>query len=154
MTIDEIAETFANIDDEDGDDEDLDGGDEDEQSDDVSSVVDSDASNEKPAGPPKISALGFKRVRLDASVKLLSRGANQRASRTFTQKLASADAPWHIVIRSVNRWCDDTMNQDYALAVSLRRDDDRTEIYAELAARLEAIVEVRIEVEVEAELEL
>ena len=92
MTIDEIADTFANIDDDDGDDdEDLDGGDEDEQPDDVSSAVNSDASNGKPVGPPKISALGSKRVGLDASVKLLSRGANQRASRTFTQKLATAD---------------------------------------------------------------
>ena len=105
-------------------------------------------------GPPKISALGSKRVAHDSSVKRLSRGTNQRASRTFTQKLASTHAPWYTVIRSVNRWCDDTMKQDYALAVSLRRDDDRAEIYAELAAQLEAIVEVRIEVEVEAELEL
>ena len=56
------------------------------------------------------------------------------------------------MIRSVNRWCDDTTKQDYALAVSLQRDDDRTELYAELAAQLEAIVEVRIEVETELEL--
>ena len=148
MTIDEVAETFAKIDDRETDD----------SADDAEEVAGggdsaTDLEEAEAIGKDRqIGDLKANRVNLDASVKVLSLGCNQRASRTFPQRLVAADAPWHIVIRSVNRWCDDTLKQDYALAVSLRRDEDRTEILAELAAQLEAIVEVRTEVEAEIEL--
>jgi Subtilase family len=152
MTIDEVATTFAKFDLDETDD----GEDDVEESADglgADSAIENDGT-QPVKKDPQIGDLKSKRVKLDTSVKVLSLGCNQRASRTLTVRLTKAEAPWHIVIRSVNRWCDDTMKQDYALAVSLRRDEDRTEILADLAARLEAIVEVRTEVEAETEIEL
>jgi len=97
-------------------------------------------------------ALGTRNVKFDLSVQDRSRSANQRGSRTFSQRLKQpANAGAYVVVRSVNRWCDETLVQPYGLAVSLRRDDDRTEIYNEVAAVLEAIIEVELRAEGEIE---
>ena len=55
----------------------------------------------------------------------------------------------YLVVRSVNRWDDQTANQDYALAVALWRSDDQAEIHTELETRLEAVVELPVEIELE-----
>jgi hypothetical protein len=109
-------------------------------------------SSPEPTKPPYISAaLGSRAIPLDTSTSTRSRSANQRASATFSKRWGAEAQGTFVVIRSVNRWCDETLTQPYALAVSLRRDPEHNEIYAELAARLEAILEVEVEVETEAE---
>ena len=80
------------------------------------------------------------------------RSANQLGRKQFKQRWSEpTTGGTYLVVRNVNRWCDSSMFQTYALAVSLRRDTDQPEIYAELAARLEAVIELEIEVETELE---
>jgi len=99
--------------------------------------------------------LGSRRINFDASVSELSRSANQRAHREFSQKWSpsSTDGAF-LVVRSLNRWADSTLEQDYAVAVSLRRDESQAEIYNELALQLEAVAEIELVAEAETEVEL
>ncbi len=106
----------------------------------------------QPRQPGINAALGSRLIKLDTSVSQRSRSANQRGSVTFAQRWdPSIGGGTFIVIRSVNRWCDDTLSQPYSLAVSLRRDQTQPEIYAELVAQLEAVIEVQPEIEIELE---
>lgn len=146
MGVDELVETFAHLDPEES--AEPGSGEAETELDDAS---ESDAVDE--GRPPAISSLGRRIVKLDTSAQFRSRSANQLGRWTISQRLsASDDLPMHIVVRSVNRWCDATASQDYALAVSLARDVERGEIYAELANRLESVIEVELEAEAEAEL--
>lgn len=117
--------------------------------------VDDEIGDTETARRPGITqALGSRLITLDSSVSARSRSANQRAGTTFSQRFQrpAEGRGAFIVIRSLNRWCDNTLTQGYALAVSLERDPDQPEIYAELAARLEAVAEVEIGIESEVEL--
>lgn len=96
--------------------------------------------------------LGSRLLKFDSSVTERSRSANQLGRKQFRQRWSAPNiGGTYLVVRNVNRWCDSSMFQTYALAVSLRRDTDQPEIYAELAARLEPVIELEIEVETELE---
>ena len=101
-------------------------------------------------------ALGSRLVDLGSSVSTRSRSANQRGRATFAVRfgLPPEGGGSFVVVRSLNRWCDASLEQPYALAVSLRRDLDQPEIYTELAARLEAVVEAELELALDAEIEI
>ena len=84
------------------------------------------------------------------SRKLRSRGANQVAQRTFSQRMKEEDGDSFILgIRSLNRWAGTRETHRYALAVSLQRDGEHTEVYADLEARVHGKLEVPVQVEVE-----
>lgn len=77
-----------------------------------------------------------------------SRGANQLARTTFTQRLDRATHdPMFLVVRNVNRWDDPTATQPYAISAALWRTENDPELYAELEAQLETIVELPLEIE-------
>lgn len=98
------------------------------------------------------AVLGSRLLKFDSSVTERSRSANQLGRKQFKQRWSGpATGNTYLIIRSVNRWCDSSLLQPYAVAVSMRRDLDQPEIYAELAARLEAVVELEIELEAELE---
>lgn len=128
--------------------------DSDELEDDTDEDVDSDVDSPDARPSRGLSKLlGSRNLKFDTSVVERSRSANQRGGLTFGQVLsAPTTAGAYVVVRSINRWCDDTAEQPYALAVSLRRDEGQPEIYTELAARLEAVAELEVEVEGEIEL--
>jgi hypothetical protein len=78
-----------------------------------------------------------------------SRGANQYARRVLRQKLKDNRYPGRqmfLAVKNTAYWQDEDELLDYALTVSLERDDGHAEIYAELEGRVEAPVEVRLEV--------
>ena len=104
----------------------------------------------KPAGLR--GALGSRLIDFDTSMTERSRSANQLGRKRFTQRWKPpAAGGTYLVVRSLNRWCDQTLVQPYAVAVSLRRDPDQPAIYLELAAQLEAVAEIELEVETELE---
>lgn len=145
MDLEEITEVFAKLAPE--ADREMEG--------DAEDLVGEGDENDEEDRPPTISELGRNYVGLDTSATLRSRSANQLGRRRFSRKFSLPDdAPLHLVVRSVNRWCGSDLTQPYGLAVSLRRDIDQPEIYSELWADLEAVVEVDTEVEVETEIEI
>ncbi|MHB1089602.1 MAG: S8 family peptidase [Ilumatobacteraceae bacterium] len=107
-----------------------------------------DLDTSTPKVPVAISSLGRKNVKFDIPGTFRSRSTNQLGRVRLPRKWNEND-PAYLVVRSVNRWCDDELKQNYALSVSLRRDFDQPEIYTELAAKLEAIAEIEIELRAE-----
>jgi len=141
VPLEKVAEVFASIE---GDEEVV-------VDEDATDVDDDDAVTSAGSGPPTISGLGSRVVRLEPSATTRSRGANQLGRCTFSQRLdRSRHEPAFLVVRNVNRWADETETQGYALAVGMWRSDDRGELFAELEAKLEAVVEVPVEIELEA----
>ena len=141
MPLDEVTQVFASIE---GDDEIV--------LDENATEVDDDGPEQvAPSGPPTISSLGSRVVKLGPAVTVRSRGANQLGRCTFSQRLnADRHDPAFLVVRNVNRWDDDAQTQGYALAVAMWRTDDHGELFAELEAKLESVIEVPIEIELEA----
>lgn len=132
----------------------------DEPADDDANLTDeagADGEGPDAAAAPKAlglrAALGSRRlIDFDTSVTERSRSTNQLGRKRFTQRWNEPSAgATYLIVRSLNRWCDNTLLQSYAIAVSLRRDPEQPQIYAELAAQLEAVVEVEVELETELE---
>lgn len=96
--------------------------------------------------PQKLSDLSSKqRIPLQPSGKRRSRGANQLAGKTWSQKLSPEDGDhFLLVVKNTNRWDDDHAVQTYAVSVVFERDDRHPALYADLEAQL------RVEVELEA----
>ena len=150
IALDEVLEVFtkfAGQDDEEA--QSMEEGDKDE----LQTDLDGDEVVKKSSGISDL--LGSRRINFDASVGELSRSANQRAHREFSQKWSPPSTEGaFLVVRSLNRWSDPTLEQDYAVAVSLRRDESQAEIYNELALQLEAVAEIELEAEIETEIKL
>ena len=96
-----------------------------------------------------LALLGSSLVKFDVSTTEGSRSANQLGQRRFPTRLSPPTGSTYLVTRSLNRWCDKTLEQPYAVAISLRRNADRPEIYVELANQFVAIVEVELEAQAE-----
>lgn len=95
--------------------------------------------------PSTRSSLGRRLLRLEPSATIRSRGANQLGRIRFDRKLNTEDGDSYLlVVSNTNRWEAPGAVQEYALAVSLWRDTDRSSIYAELETRLEAPAELEI----------
>jgi len=105
-----------------------------------------DAEEEEVSSP---SGLGSNLVKLMPTTQIRSRGANQLGRKVFHYRLNASDKPRFLVVRNINRWDDDTAQQQYALAVALWRDEGQPELHAELEALLEAVVEIPVEIEIE-----
>lgn len=160
IEINELLEIFSKFADEDSPEEpssdtDAFAADSDSEDSETDEATDDPASGADAKLPGLRAALGKRLIEFDTSVTERNRSTNQLGRRHFTQRWKQpTSGPTFLVIRSLNRWCDSTLVQPYAIAVSLRRDPEQSEIYAELAAQLEAVVEVEIELETEGELEL
>jgi subtilisin family serine protease len=150
MTIDAVAEVFAQLDDDApdvDDDSDLDATDTDTDAAVVGDAGDGEARPDADR-PPTLSDLGSRRCKLAPPTQIASRGANQLGRVTFGQRLdPDRHSPTFLVVRNVNRWDDATGTQPYAVAVALWRTEEQPELYAELEARLEAVIEVPVEIE-------
>jgi hypothetical protein len=149
IDVTELVEVFTRLAEEEPDDD----VEEDEESPDLNAE---EAEREESKASSGIGAmLGSRLIRFDSTVSERSRSTNQLARVRFSRRWERSDAgSTFVVIRSVNRWSDNALQQPYGLAVSLRRDDDQPEIYAELAARLDAIIEVELELDAQAEVEI
>ncbi|GAA2870871.1 S8 family serine peptidase [Pseudonocardia halophobica] len=53
-----------------------------------------------------------------------------------------------VAVRNINRWDTPGAQQDYALVITLERDDEHAPIYAEARAQLPALLDVEVETEV------
>jgi hypothetical protein len=98
-------------------------------------------------GPGSLSRLSTKQlIRLQPSATRRAMGANQIGAKRWSQKLRPEDGEkFLLVVKNTNRWDDEGAIQNYAVTVTLTRDEDHPEMYAELEA------ELRVEVELEAE---
>ena len=156
IEIDELVDVFAKFSDQDLEDDEeppnIDGAGNDHPGAPDADAIDDEGDTTPPRQPGISEALGSRLIKLDTTLSERSRSANQRGSVMFSQRWNdSAAGKTYIVVRSVNRWCDNSLIQPYALTVSLRRDAEQAEIYTELAAQLEAVIEVEPELEVELE---
>lgn len=107
--------------------------------------TDSDPRDNK---PPTVSQLGARHRPMSPSPTIRSRGTNQLARTTFSQRLdRAANDPMYLIVRNVNRWDDLTATQPYAICAALWRTEDDPELYAELEAQLEAVIELPLEIE-------
>lgn len=115
--------------------------------DEMTSDDEEEVEGEGEEGPGSLSKLSTKQlIRLQPSATRRAMGANQLGSKRWSQKLRPEDGEkFLLVVKNTNRWDDEGAIQNYAVAVTLTRDEDRLEMYAELEA------ELRVEVELEAE---
>lgn len=94
---------------------------------------------------PTASGLGRRLIKFDPGPTVRSRGANQLGRATFRNRLNESDGQtYYLVVRNSNKWAETTEQQDYAIAVSMWRDEQHGEIYADLEVRLEVPVEIEI----------
>jgi hypothetical protein len=91
------------------------------------------------------SGLGRALIRFAPSATVRSRGANQLGRRTFRRRFTDADAPLMLVVRNTNRWALQEDRQDYAVTVTLERDESNEPIYADLRAAVTLPIEIEIE---------
>jgi len=95
------------------------------------------------------------RPKLHPSRTVRSVGVNQRASKTFHQRLRPEDgAEFQIVVRNVNRWDTPDRLQAYGLTVTLWRSSAHRTLYTDLRARIELGVEFELDSEIEIELDV
>lgn len=116
--------------------------------DDMASDDEDENQDQGEEGPGSLSKLSTKQlIRLQPSATKRAMGANQIGSKRWAQKLRPEDGEnFLLVVKNSNRWDDEGAIQNYAVAVTLTRDEDHLEMYAELEA------ELRVEVELEAEI--
>lgn len=144
LEAEEILELFAEMGEEEPEEEEPDDGDVDEGPDDANEGPDD--ANE--GNRRTLSSLRSpQRPLKHPSLRSRSRGANQLGAAIFKQRLRETDGQEFILaVQNVNRWAPTDEPQPYAIAVTLWRDEDQPEIYAELEAELEARVEIELEV--------